>query len=826
MGNRSRIGSGVPPAALVLAALATGAWGADVAKLRDRADAIAKTLPARPEGVGRPVTDRDAWRELAGHPAYAGVVKRAEAYLEEKLPPISDELYLDFSKTGNRTRWQSAASRRYGRLPWLVIAECIEDGGRFIEPFEEVVRALAADSTWVMPAHDRSLANFHGKSVDIDLRSAAMGWTLATAHWLLGDRLPSQTRRLIRDECRRRVLVPFRDMAEGRRRRNWWMNTTNNWNAVCLAGVTGTALALVDARAERALYVAAAEEYSRNFLRGFAMDGYCTEGVGYWNYGFGNYVNLAETVQQATRGGVALMDRKDVRLPAEFGARIEIANGVYPAFADCGVGSRPSSRLMWYVSRRLGLGLGRWEEHDPVSSGGHLFEAMLFSFPNSASEAPLVEKGHGDDEDGEALGERTWFDEAGILICRPSRARQRPTLVPERPGAARRRDAPGDMPRCRLAVALKGGHNAEHHNHNDVGSYVAVVGSEAVLLDAGGEVYTSRTFSSKRYVSKILNSWGHPVPMVAGELQRTGRDARGRVLRTDFTRHADTLVLDISSAYRVKGLRKLVRTFVYSREGAGSLRVTDEAEFDSAAGFGTALVTLGRFKRLDDGALLIYGLNEAVRVEVDSGGLEFTVEAKEIDEDVRTPSPPVRIGIDLAEPATRVKLALLIEPTEVPDTGGGLVRNGGFELGEWGWSIARDGMSSISTERAASGRHSLRTDDSRKDAGSSVTSARAPVERGGEFEVRGKVFPVSGDGLGVYVRALGADGRRLEETLDERGWERATLSLGGSDRRWKPFAKRFTVPERTRFLQVWIHSYTNAQVEAYLDDIALERVGE
>ena len=27
-----------------------------------------------------------------------------------------------------------------------------------------------------------------------------------------------------------------------------------------------------------------------------------------------------------------------------------------------------------------------------------------------------------------------------------------------------------------LAVSIKGGHNAEHHNHNDVGSFVVVVG--------------------------------------------------------------------------------------------------------------------------------------------------------------------------------------------------------------------------------------------------------------------------------------------------------------------------------------------------------------
>ena len=142
----------------------------------------------------------------------------------------------------------------------------------------------------------------------------------------------------------------------------------------------------------------------------------------------------------------------------------------------------------------------------PVSPTGWLFEAMIFSFPNAASETPPAESEQGEEGGrAEGLGERTFFDDAGILVCRP-----------------------GGRRRCRLAAALKGGHNAEHHNHNDVGSYVAVVGSEPVLLDSGGEVYTSRTFSGRRYESKILNSWGHPVPVIGGALQRTNGDARGR----------------------------------------------------------------------------------------------------------------------------------------------------------------------------------------------------------------------------------------------------------------------------------------------------------
>ena len=133
-------------------------------------------------------------------------------------------------------------------------------------------------------------------------------------------------------------------MVTGKRKVNWWMRTTNNWNAVCLAGVTGAALAMVESPAERAFFVVAAEQYSQSFLRGFTADGYCSEGVGYWNYGFGHYVLLAEAISQATRGGVDLLGGDDILAPATYGPRIEIINGLYPAFADCGVTTKPSPK--------------------------------------------------------------------------------------------------------------------------------------------------------------------------------------------------------------------------------------------------------------------------------------------------------------------------------------------------------------------------------------------------------------------------------------------------------------------------------------------------
>ena len=596
------------------------------------ADRIAKLLPARPTGLGKPATDRAAWKGLAKLGSYRDAVAAGEKVLATPLPAQPDSLYLDFSKTGNRTRWQAVARRRRGRIATLTIAECVENRGRFIAELEKTLIAICAERTWVMPAHDRSLSNFKGTSVDIDLGSAGLAWEIATAQYLLGEKLSVKTRALIGENLRRRILDPYLAMVGGKRKANWWMSTTNNWNAVCLACVTGTALAAVESADERATFVAAAMKYSKSFLRGFTADGYCSEGLGYWRYGFGHYVLLAETVWQATGGKIDMMADKSVSLPALFPERIGIINGVAPAFADCSVGTRAPRDLVHLISRRYGLGADPARDRGFASPDGSLAAAMIRSFPNSTARIPRGKAGPGP-------GIRTWFDSAGVLICRP-----------------------GADASCRIGVALKGGHNAEHHNHNDVGSYVVVLGATPVLVDPGAEVYTSRTFSSRRYVSGLLNSLGHPVPRIAGQLQRPGGRARATVVRTDFTDAADTLVIDYRAAYNVAPLTKLQRTFVYSRRGAGSLTVRDEVAFSKAATFETALITLGKWTRAGRDAIVVTDGGESLGVTIDTGGAAYEIVAQQIKEDVRTRTLPTRIAIVLKAPTARATVTLTITP--------------------------------------------------------------------------------------------------------------------------------------------------------------------
>ncbi|MCX7825194.1 MAG: heparinase, partial [Verrucomicrobiae bacterium] len=107
-------------------------------------------------------------------------------------------------------------------------------------------------------------------------------------------------------------------------------------------------------------------------------------------------------------------------------------------------------------------------------------------------------------------------------------------------------------------------------------------------------------------------------------------------------------------------LKRLERTFVYSREGAGSLTVTDTVEFATPQTFGTALITAGKWERAGDGSLVVRDGEEAVRVGIGVTGGEFALQAEDIVEDA--PVKPTRIGINMKQPVTTATVTLEITP--------------------------------------------------------------------------------------------------------------------------------------------------------------------
>ena len=614
--------------------------GVDPGRVRE----IAPLLPQGPFAFGRPISDRAAWERLAVHPAFKGAVSSAAKLMAEPVPDMTEEIYREFSATGQRTaHYGKIRSARYNRIGAYVLAECIENKGRFIPPLKKLAISICDEPTWVFNFHDGKLENWHGKAKFVDLGSIIPAHDFAEALFLLDDRLDDETRQLLRGNIRRRILEPYRAAVEGSGPKMGWITAEMNWNSVCTAGVVGAALGVCDDPAEKAWYVAAAEKYMHDYLAGFGPDGLCPEGLGYWDYGYGNFVVLSEEIWQATRGKVDLYALPGARLAALYPVRTEIINGVWPALADVGPNPQPAAATLNFLERRYALGLSRWHVDDLTARSPFLPATLMFSTPSSATAQPPAEAGH-------VFYElHSYFDHGGLLVCRPAK------------------NADGKVD-GKLAVCIKGGQNEGPHYHQDVGTFVAVLGNKALILDPGGEVYTARTFSKDRFKSNLLNSYGHPVPLVAGKIQRAGKDAAAKITKTDFTDAVDTLAMDLRSAYPVPELKELTRTFTYPRDGATSLTVRDDFAFASAASFGGALITYGQWKQNPNGTLLIWQDGQAVFVTIDAGGLPFEVTGETINEssEARDHSRPTRIGINLTKPAITGHITLTIVPAAAP----------------------------------------------------------------------------------------------------------------------------------------------------------------
>jgi hypothetical protein len=605
----------------------------------DRVRQIAGMLDCETGFPGRPIGDREAWNELGRTESFRRLPSEAEALLREPLAQLTEDIYFDHVRTGTEKVYGHYNRTTRGRFTKLVLAECVEDKGRFLPAIHESIAAVCAEPTWVHAYHDTKLRNWRGETIEIDLSSSTMGSRLAVADRFLGDRLDDGARAAIRAEVGRRILEPFEAMLKGQRicinqdGPFTWMELTHNWNAVCLANLVGTTLALVESEAARARCVAAAERYIRNFLSGFGTDGACLEGMNYWNFGFSHFLMLGETIWHATGGRIDLLEDEQVKQIARFGARMQIVPGVCPAFADCQPDVSPLPDVMRFVSRRFGLGLTPWEATEPEASS--LPFVANFAFANSATRVPARDEVDAD------LGLRSWFEDAGLYVGRPG------------PGGG-----------AVMGVAFKGGCNAEHHNHNDLGSFVVASRGRVLLTDPGSEHYTSRTFGPNRYDSNVLNSYGHPVPRVAGRLQRDGFEARAPVKIIKFDDEQDLVVYDLRRGYDVPGLKKLERTFLFSRRGGGCLTVTDEVRFAQPQDFEVALITFDTWRQVAPDRLIVCDDGNALRVDLRVEGGAFGISAEQIEEEVRAPTRPTRIAIALKDAVIHAIMEVSIAPMD------------------------------------------------------------------------------------------------------------------------------------------------------------------
>lgn len=502
-----------------------------------------------------------AVRSGVGDDAVRQLLAAAQADVSEPVPALPAELYLDFMRTGRREGYEDAQRQRRNMLYRLTLAEWLEGKGRFIAAIENIAWARLEETNWAWPAHARML-DFPDRPT-LDLAAAMTALDLAEMAYLVGkDFSPALTAR-IASEVDRRAIGPFLE-----RNDHWWLHTTpekqvNNWTAVCVAGVVGAACYLETDRDRLAEIITRGLHSLADYLETFDSQGGSSEGPDYWSYGFGNYVVLAHLLHARTGGAIDLLEGPLIRDIAQFPLRTILAPGVWASFSDSD--SNPSFHpgLLTHLAQRLDLpdltGLGMRNDFTVEQFNQFAWPLRQFAWPLPDRNADFGGSRH------------DWFEDMAWMISR---------LDPAEAGS--------------LRLAVKGGHNDEMHNQNDVGSLIVVNGGRVVLTDPGRGRYSKAYFGPERYSNIMASSRGHSVPVVNGHGQVEGADRAATVAAHSHGAERDNLTIDLAAAYPAEaGLVELRRSVTLDRKAPGGrIELSDGFVFANGGGdFQSVLVT-------------------------------------------------------------------------------------------------------------------------------------------------------------------------------------------------------------------------------------------
>ncbi len=580
--------------------------------------------------------DRAFWKGLAQDPhlspATPELLKTARELKNKDLPPLPASKYLEFQRNGNRTRYQDLLSERGKFLNAFAVAECFSGTGEFIDPLMDTIWAYCEESDWCYPAHTKGLIDM--KMPHIDLRATHAAADLALLDYVFNEALPKPIRERIRYELDRRIFEPFLS------REFPWMTVDNNWNAVCNGSILRAALLIGDENERLIKIILRAQNGLCHYFKGFGQDGGTAEGIGYWNYGFSHYVLAAHLLNLATTNRLDLLEPPLIKEIALFPMRIELSPGKFPSFSDGGHEYRFYPGWTSYLAEAIGSkGLqdflsARMERTLPSSSLSGLLQAT--SMGKIASTTGTVR-----------LEPFVFLRGIEWMISR-----------------AHLEDPMG------MVLAVQGGHNAEQHNHNDVGNFILHNQGESLLVDLGAPVYDKTFFSSQRYTYLAARSLGHSVPLVNGQEQRSGAEAKA-VVQVTHTTEVDTFRADITAAYPPEAkLQSLIRTLKLHRTNEGGfVEVDDNYTFtDAGLPFESALITYGETSQPQDGTVFIQGEHGKLNIKFDPSVVTVQVnEFDPVEEHLRVDAghPKVkRIAFLVKEHTEKGRIHLQITPTE------------------------------------------------------------------------------------------------------------------------------------------------------------------
>lgn len=475
-------------------------------------------------------------------------ITRGERLLGYKWSFIPATTFLEFVRNGNRSNYEALSFDRRNKLSDLVIAECLEGKGRFIDDIVNGIWAICEESYWGVPAHlymqkvGYGLPDINEPTVDLFVSETAN--LLSWVHYLFGSKLDAISpliKERIQKEMERRVLNPCLERNDFH-----WMGfagkRVNNWNPWCNSNWL-TAILLLETNKEKR--ISAVNKVLRSldfFVGGYAPDGGCDEGPGYWNVAGGALFDCLELFYSATDGKINFYNEPLIKEIGRYIYRVHIYDNYFVNFADAAAKIDIPSDLVYKYGKEIGderlanfgayFAEKRRKSNQCVSGnmGRRMF--ALFNLSDLLSAKPA-----------QPLIRDVWMENIQVMTARSFEGSEKG-----------------------FYLAAKGGHNAESHNHNDVGNFIVYLDGYPVLIDVGVETYTAKTFGENRYEIWTMQSAYHNLPVINGVMQKEGREFEAKNVAYSYDDSFAQLSLDIAGTYpEVANVDSWIRTIRLNR---------------------------------------------------------------------------------------------------------------------------------------------------------------------------------------------------------------------------------------------------------------------
>lgn len=493
--------------------------------------AAAYQPPFTPFTLYPPVTDRNAWESLDEELRTASL-RLGEQYLRFSYPYLSATDFMDFTRTGNRVRYEDKFFLKRHALNALVLAECIEDNGRFLDDIINGIFSICEESAWQLPPHNSYIRDTpqlplpDAAAPVLDLFACETGAVLSAIYYLLGNRLdkisPFICKRILQ-ELQERIFTPYLNC------HFWWMGNgkepMNNWTIWCTQNVLLSVFLTGTDESLRLPIFRKACQSADFFLAEYDTDGCCDEGAQYYRHAGLCLFNTLELLNAVTDNAFApLYENEKIRNMAAYILNVHIEDKYYVNFADCSpIAGRCSAREFLFALRCDNQNMAAFAASDFVKGmpGTLLLPTennLYYRLQNAFTIRKMKEYAMSAQD---IKHPDIFYPGVGVFIARDNT----------------------------LCLTVKAGNNADSHNHNDTGSFTVYKNGLPLFIDVGVESYTKKTFSPERYDIWTMQSAYHNLPTINGCMQKDGEQYRACDVTYQLSDSLCEIGMDIAAAY-------------------------------------------------------------------------------------------------------------------------------------------------------------------------------------------------------------------------------------------------------------------------------------